>query len=280
MPTIFKPDHPALKAKAEVMSKNLLTNNAISWMIYLAVMFGLGYLVVAGASSMGYNWQWYRIPQYFFSEKNGTIELGLFTIGVLNTFKISFIAFFIACAFAIVLVALRLSHLIVGRTLSITILELVRNTPILVLLYLFYYVFGPVFSLEREAAGIACLAVFHGVLISEILRSAIEAVPKGQWEGAKSIGMSPFQTYRYIILPQSVSFVIPPLTGELIHLIKNSAVVSVIAVVELTTIGRNVISDTYMSFEVWFTIAAIYLVITLSFSAMFHVVEKRFALKS
>ncbi|MFD2176614.1 amino acid ABC transporter permease [Veronia pacifica] len=251
----------------------------VSWSIYLTIMFGLAYLILDGASAMGYNWQWYRIPPYFFSIKDGSLELGQFTIGVLYTLKISFVAFFIACVVAGILVALRLSHLVVGRALSITILELVRNTPILVLLYLFYYVFGPVFSMERDVAGIACLAAFHGVLISEILRSSIQAIPSGQWEGAKSIGMSPLQTYRYIILPQTVSYVIPPLTGELIHLIKNSAVVSVIAVVELTTIGRNVISDTYMSFEVWFTIAAIYLVITLSFSAVFHVVEKRFVFR-
>ena len=99
---------------------------------------------------------------------------------------------------------------------------------------------------------------------------------QGQWEAAASIGMSRGQAYRYIILPQSVRFMIPPLFGEVVHLIKSSAIVSVIAVAELTTVGRNIISDTYMSFEIWFTIAAVYLALTLVLSFGVSAVERRF----
>jgi polar amino acid transport system permease protein len=88
--------------------------------------------------------------------------------------------------------------------------------------------------------------------------------------------MTRAQAYRYIIVPQSVRFMAPPLTGEAVHLIKSSAIVSVIAVAELTTIGRNIISDTYMSFEVWFTVAAVYLVLTLILSFGVTLVERRF----
>jgi len=89
--------------------------------------------------------------------------------------------------------------------------------------------------------------------------------------------MSPLQTYRYIILPQSVRFMLPPMTGEVVHLIKSSAIVSVIAVAELTTFGRNIISDTYMSFEIWFTIALVYLVVTLILSIGVSHLEKKYA---
>ena len=88
--------------------------------------------------------------------------------------------------------------------------------------------------------------------------------------------MTRAQAYRYIILPQSVRFMVPPLTGEIVHLIKSSAIVSVIAVAELTTIGRNIIADTYMSFEIWFTIAAAYLALTLLVSFGATCVERRF----
>jgi len=88
--------------------------------------------------------------------------------------------------------------------------------------------------------------------------------------------MSRGQAYRYIILPQSVRFMLPPLTGEVVHLIKSSAIVSVIAVAELTTVGRNIISDTYMSFEIWFTVAAVYLVLTLILSFGVSVLVRRF----
>ena len=143
-----------------------------------------------------------------------------------------------------------------------------------------YYVLGPVFGLERFTASVVTLAVFHSALISEILRAGINSVPNGQWEAARSIGMTPYVTFRYIILPQSVRIMLPPMTGEFVHLIKSSAIVSVIAVAELTTVGRNLISDTYMSFEIWFTVAAIYMVITLTLSFFNSYLERRYAVDS
>ena len=145
------------------------------------------------------------------------------------------------------------------------------------LLYLFYYLLGPIFGFDRYTASILTLAIFHSALISEILRAGINAVPQGQWEAAKSIGMSAGQTYRYIILPQSVRFMLPPMTGEVVHLVKSSAIVSVIAVAELTTFGRNIISDTYMSFEIWFTVAMVYMVVTLILSVGVSYLERRYA---
>ncbi|MAT00688.1 MAG: polar amino acid ABC transporter permease, partial [Rhodobacteraceae bacterium] len=92
----------------------------------------------------------------------------------------------------------------------------------------------------------------------------------------KSIGMSKTQAYRYIILPQSIRFLLPPMTGEVVHMVKSSAIVSVIAVAELTTLGQNLISDTYMAFEIWFTIAIIYMVVILILSIGASLVEKRY----
>ena len=174
---------------------------------------------------------------------------------------------------------LRLSGLLVGTAVAIVFLEIIRNTPLLVLLYLFYYVMGPIFDLDRYAASILCLGVYHAALISEIFRAGIQAVPSGQWEGAFSIGMSKSQAYRYIVLPQSVRFMLPPMTGEMVNMVKSSAIVSVIAVAELTTVGRNIISDTYMSFEIWFTIAAVYLVVTLMLSFGVSIVERRYSIE-
>jgi polar amino acid transport system permease protein len=148
------------------------------------------------------------------------------------------------------------------------------------LLYLFYYVLGPVFGFDRWTAAVLTLSVFHSALISEIFRAGINSVGSGQWEAATSIGMTRMQTYNYIILPQSIRFMLPPLTGEVVHLIKSSAIVSVIAVAELTTIGRNIISETYMSFEIWFTIAAVYLALTLALSFGVSAIERRFPAES
>jgi polar amino acid transport system permease protein len=125
-----------------------------------------------------------------------------------------------------------------------------------------------------------CLSLYSGVQISEVIRAGIQAVPKGQWEASNSIGMSKIQAYMYIIIPQSIKLIIPPMTGEAVQMIRNSAIVSVIAVLELTTAGRNIISDTYMSFEIWFTVAAVYLVFTLLLSIIVSGVEKRFAIQT
>ncbi|MBX2839105.1 MAG: amino acid ABC transporter permease [Gammaproteobacteria bacterium] len=226
---------------------------------------------------MGYNWQWYRVPQYFYTLTDDGFQWGEISTGLVKTLELSTLAFLFSLVLGIAVALLRLSNLVVGKGLSVVFLEIVRNTPLLVLLYLFYYVLGPIFDLDRYVASLLCLGVYHGAMVSEIFRAGINAVPAGQWEGAKSIGMSTPQIYRYIVLPQSVRFMLPPLTGEAVNMIKSSAIVSVIAVAELTTIGRNIISDTYMSFEIWFTIAAVYLVVTLLLSIGISYVEKRYA---
>ncbi|MEX0317448.1 MAG: amino acid ABC transporter permease [Ruegeria sp.] len=249
----------------------------VSVAIYVIVVGLIVYGSFTGAQNMGYNWQWYRIPQYLYSFTDDGFQWGEIMIGLVATLQLSVTAFALATALGLLVALLRLSGLIVGSAVAVGFLELIRNIPLLVLLYLFYYVLGPIFGFDRYTASILTLAVFHAALISEILRAGINAVPRGQWEAAKSIGMTQFQTYRYIVLPQSVRFMLPPMTGEVVHLIKSSAIVSVIAVAELTTIGRNIISDTYMSFEIWFTVAAVYMAVTLILSAGVSYLERRYS---
>jgi polar amino acid transport system permease protein len=247
---------------------------------YAVVVGGIVWLAYSGAQAMGYNWQWYRIPQYFYSFTEDGFQWGEISVGLVKTLTLSSIAFALAVVMGLIVALLRLSGLVVCTAVSVAFLELIRNIPLLVLLYLFYYVLGPIFGFDRYWASILCLAVFHSVLISEIFRAGINAVAKGQWEAATSIGMSKGQAYRYIILPQSIRFMLPPMTGEVVHMVKSSAIVSVIAVAELTTIGRNIISETYMSFEVWFTIAAVYMVVTLILSVGVSLVERRYAVET
>ncbi len=248
----------------------------VSVTIYLAVIGLIAWGSYTGAQNIGYNWQWYRIPQYLYSFTDDGFQPGELLIGLGATLQLSITAFVLASVLGLLVALLRLSGLVIGSAVAVGFLEFIRNIPLLVLLYLFYYVLGPIFGLDRYAASILTLAVFHSALISEILRAGINAVAQGQWEAAKSIGMTTSQTYRYIILPQSVRFMLPPMTGEVVHLIKSSAIVSVIAVAELTTFGRNIISDTYMSFEIWFTVAMVYMVVTLILSVGVSYLERRY----
>ncbi|MCV2873064.1 amino acid ABC transporter permease [Defluviimonas sp. WL0050] len=260
-------------------ARRVMASRPASILIYLAVIWAIVATALNGAEAMGYNWQWYRIPRYFFEAVEGGIVLGEIPWGLVGTLALSATAFLLATFIGLIVALLRLSDLIVGRWVARGFLEIVRNSPLLVLLYVFYYVFGPIFGLDRYSASVLCLAVFHGALISEIFRAGINAVAKGQWEAADAIGMTRWQVYRYIVLPQSVRFMLPPMTGEVVNMIKSSAIVSVIAVAELTTIGRNIISDTYMSFEIWFTIAAVYMVVTLIISTGATLLERRYTVR-
>ncbi|MCX7567773.1 amino acid ABC transporter permease [Sulfitobacter sp. F26169L] len=256
--------------------KRVLNTPAIAITLYAAIVGLICFVSYTGAQNMGYNWQWYQVPKYLYRFTDDGFQAGEILTGLWATIVLSVSSFALALLLGLGVALLRLSGLLVGKGVAVGYLEFIRNIPLLVLLYLFYYVLGPVFGLDRWTAAMLTLAVFHSALISEIFRAGINSVPVGQWEAAASIGMSRAQAYHYIILPQSIRIMLPPLTGEVVHLIKSSAIVSVIAVAELTTVGRNIISDTYMSFEIWFTVAAVYLVLTLILSFGVSAVERRF----
>jgi len=274
-PDIYAPKGKPLPKPARV--SQVIDSVTFSVALYTIIISVIIYVSYTGAQAMGYNWQWYRIPQYFYTVTDDGFQWGEIAYGLVKTLQLSATAFLLATVLGLLVALMRLSGLLIVGAVSVGFLELIRNIPLLVLLYLFYYVLGPIFGFDRYTASLLCLGVFHSVLISEIFRAGIEAVAKGQWEAATSIGMTRGQAYRYIILPQSIRFMLPPMTGEVVHMVKSSAIVSVIAVAELTTIGRNIISDTYMSFEIWFTIAAVYMVVTLILSVGVSMVEKRYA---
>ncbi|MGI9451597.1 MAG: amino acid ABC transporter permease [Geminicoccaceae bacterium] len=236
---------------------------------------GLIWLVYLGATSMGYNWQWYRVPRYIYRVVDGELIWGPLTKGLLVTLQITFWSALLALFVGLVTALLRLSRSASGYLLATAYLELVRNTPLLVQMFLFYFVLAPIFGIERFWTGVICLAFFEAAFISEIIRGGILSVPKGQWEAAAAVGLTSQDVYHRVVLPQALPIMLPPLTSAIVNLIKNSAIVSTIAIFDLTTEGRNVIADTFMSFEIWFTVAGIYLVLTLSLSALIEVLERR-----
>lgn len=257
---------PIARAAPREALRRLVNGAPVQIAIYVLVLGALIYASFAGADQMGYNWQWYNIPRYLVHVSQAGIRPGALLIGLGTTVAISALSFLLALLFGLGLALLRLSGLVVGRALALFLVEILRNVPLLVLVYIFYFVLGPILGWDRLTAAIMVLAVFHSVLVSEIIRGGIVSVAQGQWEAASSIGMTRGQAMRYIILPQALRIMLPPLTNEAISLIKSSAIVSVIGVAELTTTGRNLVSDTYMSFEIWFTVAALYLVLTVILS--------------
>jgi len=170
----------------------------------------------------------------------------------------------------------RLSGSFMGRVLARGYLEVIRNTPLVVQIYLVYFVIGPILGLGRFTSAVMALVLFEGSYMSEIFRAGIVSLHKGQWEAAYSLGLSTFDIYRDVILPQAIRRILPPLTSEVITLIKNSALVSLVSLSDLSFQARIVAADTFLTFEVWFTAAAIYLVVTVPLSTVVNYMEKRF----
>ena len=246
---------------------------------FVVLCAGLIWLTVRGAEAMGYNWQWYRMPQYFWKVIDGELIWGPLMTGLVVTIELSVYSMILTVLIGLVTALLRQSDSVSGEILAKLYLEGIRNTPLLVQMLVFYFVISPIVGIDRFWTGVLCLSVFEGSFASEIIRAGINSVPRGQWEAAASIGLSRKDTYRYVVLPQAVPLMLPPMTGVLINLIKHSAIVSVIAVFDLTTEGRNVIADTFMSFEVWLTVAGMYLVITCTLSVFVSYLERRVARK-
>ncbi len=235
----------------------------------------LVWLVVRGAAGMGYNWQWYRVPRYIAQDFDGEVFAGPLLKGLAVTLEISALALLLTIAIGLGTAILRLSGSVAGRWIAIGYIEVIRNTPLLVQLYVVYFILAPILGLERFWAGVLALAIFEGAFAAEIFRGGILAVPAGQWEAAWTLGLSRARAYRHIVLPQALRVVLPPLAGIGVSLIKHSAIVSVIAIFDLTNEGRNVISDTFMTFEIWLTVAALYLAVTVTLSLAVQGLERR-----
>lgn len=243
--------------------------------LYLAFVLALVWLVVWGGRSGSYHWEWYRIPRYLFKTIDGEIYLGTLLQGLVITLKIAFWSFPLMVVLGLTTAILSMSNSVIGRLIALVYVESIRNTPLLIQLFIFYFVLAPVIGLDRYFTGILTLAAFEGAYAAEIFRAGLAAVPRGQWEAGYCVGLTTPRLYRYVVLPQAIRIILPPLTGQSISLIKDSSIVSVIAVYELTTEGRDIIAATLLTFEVWFTVAGLYLVLTMSLSLLVNYLEGR-----
>ncbi|WP_068717274.1 amino acid ABC transporter permease [Vibrio tritonius] len=202
-------------------------------------------------------------------------RFGPIATGLWVTIKISFISLFFAIFLGLLFGLMRISKNHTARDLSLTYVELIRGTPLLVQIFIVYFFIGTVLDFDRFTAGVVALSVFTGAYVAEIIRAGIQAIPTGQMEAARSLGMNYAQAMIYIILPQAMKKTLPPLAGQFINLIKDSSLVSVISITDLTKAGREVVSGSFAPFEVWFTVAALYLVVTGSLSWAIQRLEKR-----
>jgi len=245
---------------------------------FVLLIGALVWFLARGTERLGYNWQWYRVLQYFCYFEGDKIVAGPLIMGLMVTFKITAVSLLLSFSFGLIAALFRLSNSFMARALARGYIEMIRNTPLLVQLFFIYFVLGPILDIDRFTAAVLALSLFEGAYASEIFRAGIVSIPTGQWEAAFSIGLGRYLTYRHIVLPQAIRWVLPPLTGQAISLIKDSALVSTIAVYDLTMRGQAIIAETFLTFEIWFTVAAVYLLITTSLSLAVNIMENRLKL--
>jgi polar amino acid transport system permease protein len=205
-------------------------------------------------------------------------RLGPLVKGLWTTMWISAAASVMALFLGLFTGLARVSNNYTANGLAAIYIEVIRGTPLLVQIFIAYFFIGTVFDLNRNVAGIGALGLFAGAYVAEIVRAGIQAIPKGQMEAARSLGMTLPQAMREIILPQAFKKILPPLSGTFISLIKDSSLVSVIAITDLTKSGREIITSTFATFEIWLVVAAMYLVVTSVLSQFVFHLERRLAI--
>ncbi len=211
---------------------------------------------------------------YYTTWTSGPLLKGLYV-----TLEISLYAAILAFIIGWILTFMRISGFQFLDDIATVYITIIRGTPLLVQIFIFYFIIATIFNLERFVAGAASLGLFYGAYIAEILRGAIQSVDKGQTEASKSLGMNYIQTMGYIIMPQALKRALPALVGEIIALVKDSSLVSVISITDLTKVGREIVANTFSPFETWLVVAAMYFSITFTLAVIGHKYEKKLKAK-
>ncbi|CCO24334.1 amino acid ABC transporter permease [Maridesulfovibrio hydrothermalis] len=210
---------------------------------------------------------------------------GLILEGLIVTLKVSAIAIVFAIILGLFTGLARISENPALKLSAITYIELIRGSPLLVQIFIWYFVLGTLINSMLAKYdipqvpplwfGIASLAIFAGAYVAEIVRAGIQSVHKGQMEAARSLGMSKYNAMKQIILPQAFRRILPPLAGQFISMIKDSSLLGVIAIRELTKGTREAVSTSLQPFELWFLCAILYLILTFTFSMFVQYLERR-----
>ena len=197
--------------------------------------------------------------------------------GLQMTIKVSVLSIFFGTLMGVAGALAKTSRFRMLRALAFTYVEWIRNTPLLIQILFIYFGLGVFFSLSPMVASVFALSFFSGAYITEIIRAGIQSIHKGQREAAFSLGMTEGQSMFLVVLPQAVRRILPPLAGQFITLIKDSSLISVIAVSDLTYVAKNIVTNTFRAFEVWLAIAVFYFVLSFALSWSVRSLEYRLA---
>jgi polar amino acid transport system permease protein len=266
----------------------------------------IGWLAWRANTALVYNWNWAIVPSLFFrtDAETGALIPHLLSQGLMVTLRLTFYASIAAALVGLVIGLCRIAKPLLPRLIGRTYVELIRNVPPLVFIFVFYFflssqimpllgigdyarnlpvdqrwwfefLFGDRRLIEAFLSGVIVLAMFEGAYVAEIIRGGIQSIPRGQWEAAESLGLSRLDRMRYIVLPQAIRNTAPPLANQFISLVKDSSIVSLIAIQELTFMASQTVVTTQRTFEIWLTIGALYFAICWPLSLLFRRLEQR-----
>lgn len=279
------------------------------WLDGVLIALLLGALIYAWtrvSDVLVYRWDWGFLPQVLFrrDESSGWFVPNVLLEGLLTTIRLSIWAMIFASAIGLALGFMATTRRLLPRLVALAYVGVIRNVPPLVFIFVFYFfissqilpalgvdgwarglgedgraavniLLGPPDLLENLISGVLCLALFEAAYISEIVRAGIRSVPHDQTEAAQSLGLRRLQVFRLVVLPQALRAVTPPLANQFIMLVKNSAIVSLISVQELTFIGTEIAVSTGRRFETWIVVAVMYFVLCYGLALLFARMERR-----
>lgn len=210
---------------------------------------------------------------------------GLLMQGLWLTIKVSVIATVFGILIGLFGGIARISDNPALKWSAITYIEIIRGSPLLVQIFIWYFVLGTLFNSILQNLGVpaiaplwygvASLSTFTGAYVAEIVRAGIQSIHRGQMEAARSLGMTYVNAMQHVILPQALRRILPPLAGQFISLIKDSSLLGIIAIRDLSKATREIVTTSLQPFELWFICALLYLTLTFSLSMIVQYIERR-----
>ena len=282
----------------------------LHWMdfVILAVIFLFAFYIWQQIDGkLQYKWRWELIPNFLFryDEEAGRWVANVLILGLITTIRISIYASVLALVLGILLGVARTAKSLTVRMLARTYLEFLRNIPPVVVIFIFFFFlseqliaalniegwargiarqennaiweffFGDMRRFPSLISGVIVLALFESAFVGEIVRAGIESIGRGQLEASRSLGMTRLDELRFIVLPQALNRVLPPLANQFISLIKDSAIISLISVQDLTLRTVELANSTRLTFESWITTAFLYFGLCFGLSMLFRHLESR-----
>ncbi|PTO83427.1 amino acid ABC transporter permease [Vibrio splendidus] len=272
--------------------------------VLLAVMCVFaGWLYYRSAVGINYQWRWEdAFTLIFIPPSQGSIPY--FFQGLSATLRLSLWSMVLALSFGTLLGVARHSKIAFFKTPALIFIQLVRNIPPLVFVFIFYFfvsnqlipllglesilrehngeinavqdfLFGPANLWENLASGVICIGLLSSAYIAEVIRAGLEGIPKGQWEAADSLGLSALSKYRFVVGPQVLTAITPPLAGQAISLVKDTSIVSLISIQEMTFVGTEMANSSGLIFEIWLIVGFVYFALCFALSRLFKVIEQR-----